>query len=98
METLLLSDLLKIGIKYFQLDSTNTFIFNDGTMMWSHWSEWNNGEGSSGEDFDLVCLRDGVCYNVLDDTYKTLTHDERMKLGSLPYSRRRHPMSVWTIE
>jgi len=46
METLKLSDLLKIGIRYFKIDNNvSTIIFNDGTKMWSKYETWNNGEG-----------------------------------------------------
>ena len=77
METLLLSDLLKIGISYFRLDSTNAIFFNDGTKMWSQYREGYNGEGSSWDDMDLLCLRDGKCYNILDDVYKNLKSNEQ---------------------
>jgi hypothetical protein len=100
METLLLSELLAIGVRYFQLDGTSTVIFNDGTKMFSRWSEWNNGEGSSGEDHDFVCLRNGVCYNVLDDVYGTLPLEERMNIGSVPQwlDHKQHPKSVWQTD
>jgi hypothetical protein len=101
MKTLKLSELLKIGVKYIQLDSTSSVIFNDGTKMLSRWSEWNNGEGSSGEDHDFVCMRDGECYNVEDDVYKTLPLDERMGIGSVPKwtkDRKPHPHSVWQTD
>jgi hypothetical protein len=98
---LLLSDLLKIGVKYFKLDSTNTVLFNDGTVMWSKYSYFENGEGSSFEDFDFICVRDEKCYNVVDDVAKTLPKELSGLIGDLPKWTGKgrildkHPQSVW---
>lgn len=81
-----LSELIKIGVRYFKPDRTNFWLFNDGTMMWSRNDSFTNDSGTSFDDEFFLCMRDGTKYNIIDDIYDTLPPDVLSKLGrSLGY-------------
>jgi len=71
---ILLSDLMKIGVRYIHCDYWNTIMFNDGTVMYSR---YNTCVSESGTDFsgnDFYCFREGKIVNIIDDVGYTISN------------------------
>ena len=95
METLKLSDLMKIGIRYIQLDCSNTIFFNDGTIIYSRYYQFTNDDGTSFDDLEVVCKRGKQFFHVVDDIYKTLPEADRLNVG---HFTKKEANSVWSTE
>ncbi len=66
--TIKMSELISIGIKYFVVDTGTTYmLFNDGTEVWYEHIEGCYSEYTPWEDDNFCCLRAGKYFDVLDD-------------------------------
>jgi hypothetical protein len=98
-QELKISDLLKIGVKYFRADQDSVMVFNDGTKMSWNYAKGQYSEYTSWEELRFFCWKDredGVreLYNVVDDVgfVTKYTTEEYTKHVDVDYKQ---PESDW---